>query len=148
MNEDSREPLENPVSRVIRKGLVVGLANHTLLIAKDGTEYPIADSGAPIRDKKGETLGVVLVFRDQTAERESLKELESREAIIGAFFDTCPDGIMLTEPNGKIFKVNEAACEMLAMSEEELLTIGREGVADSTDSLLSKALDERSETGS
>ena len=53
-------------TRVLREGMVVGLANHTLLIAKDGTERPIADSGAPIRDEKGEITGVVLVFRDQT----------------------------------------------------------------------------------
>jgi PAS domain S-box-containing protein len=69
INEETRKTVENPVRRVISEGIVVGLANHTVLIAKDGTENPIADSGSPIRNEKGEITGVVLVFRDQTKER-------------------------------------------------------------------------------
>ena len=53
VNEETRAEVENPVQRVLREGMVVGLANHTLLIARDGTERPIADSGAPIRDENG-----------------------------------------------------------------------------------------------
>ena len=64
INEESRKPAEDPVTRVLQEGVVVGLANHTVLIAKDGTERPIDDSGAPIRDDKGNMLGVVLVFLD------------------------------------------------------------------------------------
>ena len=64
INETSRKPVESPVSKVIEKGLIVGLANHTLLIRKDGLEIPIDDSGAPIRDMDGSLRGVVLVFRD------------------------------------------------------------------------------------
>jgi two-component system cell cycle sensor histidine kinase/response regulator CckA len=69
LNEKTREPVESPVERVMREGLVVGLGNHTVLVARDGTERPIADSGAPIRDEAGAITGVVLVFRDQTEER-------------------------------------------------------------------------------
>jgi PAS domain S-box-containing protein len=69
INEETRQTVENPVRRAMREGLVVGLANHSILIAKDGSEHPIADSGAPIRNEKGEITGVVLVFRDQTKER-------------------------------------------------------------------------------
>lgn len=64
VNEHTRETVESPVGRVLREGKVIGLANHTLLIARDGTERPIDDSGAPIRDGDGETQGVILVFRD------------------------------------------------------------------------------------
>ena len=67
VNEATRETVENPVSKVIRLGAIVGLANHTVLIAKDGSELPIDDSGAPIRDARGRIVGVVLVFRDVTA---------------------------------------------------------------------------------
>jgi PAS domain S-box-containing protein len=79
INEGSRAEVESPVARVLREGTVVGLANHTLLIAKDGTERPIADSGAPIRDERGEITGVVLVFRDRTEERVAEQALRASE---------------------------------------------------------------------
>jgi len=71
-NEHDRHPVESPVDRVLREGTVVGLANHTVLVRADGTETAIADSGAPIRDDEGRVRGVVLVFRDATAERDAL----------------------------------------------------------------------------
>ncbi|OFX41167.1 MAG: hypothetical protein A2X03_02235 [Bacteroidetes bacterium GWA2_40_15] len=79
VSEESREKVESPVQRVLKEGLVVGLANHTLLISKDGNEIPIADSGAPIRNEKGVITGVVLVFRDQTQERASQRILHENE---------------------------------------------------------------------
>lgn len=72
-NEDTGEEVESPVARVLREGAIVGLANHTILTARDGTKRFIDDSGAPIRDEKGEMLGVVLVFRDISARRRSEK---------------------------------------------------------------------------
>jgi PAS domain S-box-containing protein len=72
-NEHTNAPALNPVATVLKKGIIVGLANHTVLIARDGTRRPIADSGAPIRNSKKETTGVVLVFNDQT-ERRSLQD--------------------------------------------------------------------------
>ena len=59
VNEQSRVEVENPVSKVLKKGMIVGLANHTVLIRKDKTEVAIDDSGAPIKDKDGKTTGVV-----------------------------------------------------------------------------------------
>jgi PAS domain S-box-containing protein len=76
---------ENPVEQVIKKGTIVGLANHTILVAKGGTKYQIADSGAPIRDAEGNIAGIVLVFRDVTKEyalREDLRKNEDRLAKI------------------------------------------------------------------
>jgi PAS domain S-box-containing protein len=70
INEKTRKIPEDPVTRVIRTGLIVGLANNTMLIARDGTERIIADSGAPIKDRDGNIIGVVLVFRDVTARRK------------------------------------------------------------------------------
>ena len=69
INEETRARVPSPVERVLREGEVVGLANHTLLIARDGSECPIADSAAPIHDAQGGITGVVLVFRDQTLEQ-------------------------------------------------------------------------------
>src|SRR5919199_2843359 len=64
LNEETRAAVENPVEKVLREGQVVGLANHTVLVARDGAEVPIDDSAAPIRDERGHTVGVVLVFHD------------------------------------------------------------------------------------
>jgi len=90
VNEYTRETVESPVSRVLREGKVVGLANHTILLARDGTERPIDDSGAPIR-VDDQTVGVILVFRDVTSRklseqaRERLLLAESeREAAVRA----------------------------------------------------------------
>ena len=77
INEKSRERCESPVAQVLRTGQCVELANHTALIARDGTERIIADSGAPIRDKNGEIIGVVLVFRDVT-EKQKIEEEMAR----------------------------------------------------------------------
>ena len=71
INEETRRTVENAATRALREGVVVGLANHTLLIAKDGTERPIDDSAAPIRNASGEVAGVVLVFRDTTERRRA-----------------------------------------------------------------------------
>ena len=79
VNESTHQPVENPVSRVIRSGAIVGLTNHTELIAKDGTEMPIDDSGAPIRDARGRIVGVVLVFRDITERRGAERVLQDAD---------------------------------------------------------------------
>jgi PAS domain S-box-containing protein len=80
INEDTRECCENPVERVLETGGVVGIANRTVLIAKDGTERIIADSGAPIHDREG-TIGVVVVFRDVTERRRMEEELQKMERL-------------------------------------------------------------------
>jgi len=64
INENTRQNIENPVTRVLKEGTIVGLANHTLLINRNGEEIPIADSGAPIKDEDGTIIGVVLVFKE------------------------------------------------------------------------------------
>jgi PAS domain S-box-containing protein len=81
VNETSRAPVENPVAKVKRLKSIVGMANHTMLIRKDGTELNIADSGAPIRDQRGETMGIVLVFRDITMERKTQEALIANEKL-------------------------------------------------------------------
>jgi PAS domain S-box-containing protein len=81
VDERTREPCENPVDKVIATGQTVALGNHILLIAKDGREFTIADSGAPIRDIQDDILGVVLVFRDTTERQRMEKELLKMEKL-------------------------------------------------------------------
>ena len=76
VNEETRAEVDNPVRACMREGTVVNLANHTLLLARDGSERPIADSGAPIRNEQGQITGAVLVFRDQTEEQRAEQTLE------------------------------------------------------------------------
>ncbi|MBS1794453.1 MAG: PAS domain S-box protein [Acidobacteria bacterium] len=77
VSEDTGQPVESPFAGVVREGVVVGLANHTLLVARDGTEIPIEDSGAPIRDAAGKIVGVIIVFHDVTARRAAEREREA-----------------------------------------------------------------------
>jgi len=84
VNEETRLKTESPFSKVMRLGKVVGLANHTVLLRGDDTEIAIDDSGAPIRDDQGNILGVVLVFRDVTEQKEMLNTLRSNEKLAAA----------------------------------------------------------------
>src|SRR5262249_15681400 len=79
-NEQTGHPAENPVTRVLREGVVVGLANHTVLISRDGTARPIDDSAAPIRGPTGHVTGTILIFRDVTEQRRSERAVRESEA--------------------------------------------------------------------
>ena len=79
INEETRQPAKNPVDKVLREGIVVGLANHTALIARDGTERSIEDSAAPIRDATGNISGAVMVFHDVTERRRVEKALKDAD---------------------------------------------------------------------
>lgn len=90
VNETTRETVESPVSKVIRSGTIAGLANHTILIARDGTETPIDDSGAPISDARGPIIGVVLVFRDITERKQADNALHESETRFRSVADSAP----------------------------------------------------------
>ena len=90
-NEQTRARIEHPVARVLREGCVVGLANHTVLISKQGAEYPIEDSAAPIKDLQGSIIGVVLVFKDASERRraeDAMHFTSAASAALSTLFDT------------------------------------------------------------
>jgi PAS domain S-box-containing protein len=89
-NEDTLEPVENPLTRVLAEGVVVGLANHTVLATRNGPMRPIADSGAPIRNSDGHIIGAVLVFRDVTEDRQAEIELKASEERFRRMADSAP----------------------------------------------------------
>lgn len=113
VNEETRKPVQNPVRRVLSDGVVVGLANHTVLLARDGIERPIADAGAPIRDATGAVTGVVLVFRDQTRERAAQKALQAAADEWTATFNAASDSICLIAADCKIIRCNKATESLL-----------------------------------
>jgi PAS domain S-box-containing protein len=120
VNEDTGKVVESPVTKVIRERKVVGLANHTKLVTRSGAGHPIADSGAPIEEDDGSLSGVVLVFRDQTGERAAQRILTESEARFRATFEQAAVGMAHTDPEGRVLRVNQAACHMLGYSFAEL----------------------------
>ncbi len=123
VNEDTREPTENPVARALREGVVVGLANHTILIARDGTESPIADSAAPIRDDRAVVSGVVMVFRDITEERRAQRALAAEKEKLAVTLRSIGDGVIVTDTEGDVVSLNKVAEALTGWPERE--AIGR-----------------------
>jgi PAS domain S-box-containing protein len=117
VNETTRAEVESPIVRVLREGAVVGLANHTVLISKTGVEYPIADSGAPIRGDGGETSGVVLVFRDITETRRIEQDLQRLASIVAS----SEDAIVAEDLNGIVTAWNAAAERLFGYSAAEMI---------------------------
>lgn len=147
LSEQTRQPVETPVSRVLREGVVVGLANHTVLVRRDGREIAIADSAAPIRDYTGELHGVVMVFRD-VSEQQRLEDalfrarkIESVGVLAGGIahdFNNLLTGIMGNISLAKLFgeadarvvqRLTEAehACQRATALTHQLLTFSRGG---------------------
>ena len=121
LDEETRKPVESPVARVLREGVVVALANRSVLVARNGIEHAIADSGAPIRDAHGALRGVVLVFRDQTDERNAQRALRDSEARKGAILEAALDSIVTMDHAGLITEFNPAAERTFGYSRVEAL---------------------------
>ncbi len=117
VNEFSREKVDSPVTKVLREGTVVGLANHTVLIAKDGMETPIDDSGAPIRDRSGKIHGTVLVFRDVTGKRRA----DETSQLLAAIVQSSDDAIIGHALDGVITSWNKGAERTFGYSAEEMI---------------------------
>ena len=117
VNEHTRATVESPVDKVIREGKVVGLANHTILIARDGTEIPIDDSGAPVRGADGKIRGTVLVFRDIT-ER---KQAERTTSLFTGLVESSDDAIITKDLNGVVTSWNNGAERIFGYSADEML---------------------------
>ena len=116
INEHSRQAVESPVVKVLREGAIVGLANHTLLIARDGREIPIDDSGAPVRDEDGTITGVVLVFHDITERKKSEEAMLKLAAIV----ESSDDAIFGKTLEGTITSWNQGAQRLYGYTAEEI----------------------------
>jgi len=107
VNEQTRLPVKSPIAEVLEKGLIVGLANHTLLVSRDGKEIPIADSGAPVKNEAGKTTGVVLVFRDETEELAYLGRIRASEENLRSLFNAIDESVFLFHRDGTLLAAND-----------------------------------------
>ncbi len=151
VSEETRQPAENPTLRALRDGKIVGLANHTLLIARDGTEWPIDDSAAPITGAGGEVSGSVLVFREITDRKrhdaalvehaqalqavnvrmnELLGELQASEEQFHTMADSIPQLAWMARPDGYIYWYNKRWYEYTGATPEQMEGWGWQSVHD------------------
>ena len=119
LNEASRQSVESPTSRALREGTIVGLANHTLLVAKDGTEHPIDDSAAPIRNDTGETAGAVLVFRDISERKQQEKLVQDALTYADNIIATLRQPFLVLSGNLKVVTANQAFYQNFHVTQEE-----------------------------
>ncbi|MEB3100799.1 PAS domain S-box protein [Ferviditalea candida] len=121
VNETTREKVESPVEKVLREGKIVGLANHTVLISKDGTEFPIDDSAAPICDIQGNIMGVVLVFRDISERKRMEKRLRVKKEQLESFVKHTADVIAIFDLEGRALELNNAYETIFGWTVQEVL---------------------------
>jgi PAS domain S-box-containing protein len=121
INEYTRLPVENPVTKVLREGAIVGLANHTLLISQDGTERPIDDSASPIRDSEGRLEGVVLVFRDVSDQKAAQRAVQEQAGILTSILAASVDHIYVIDRDGRYRFVSTGGARMLGLRPAEMI---------------------------
>ena len=121
INKETRLPAIIPVTATLAHGTIQGLANHTVLIASNGSECDIADSCAPIRDRDGLVMGAVLVFRDVTGEYAAQQALRDQQFYTRSLIESNIDAIMTTDPSGIITDVNKQMEALTGCSREGLI---------------------------
>ncbi len=121
INEQTREPVEDPSQQVMTSGEVVDLANLTLLLARDGREIPVHVSAAPIRKSSGRVFGMVLIFSDDTKRRKAETALRQERDRNQRYLDTVQTIMVNLDPHGQITMINRRGCEVLGYKEHELL---------------------------
>lgn len=121
INEITRQKAEDPFNKVVKEGVIVGLANHTALISKDGKEYSIADSAAPIFRENGSVAGVVIVFRDVSQERAAQKELQYTLQRHDSIISHTADAILLVNEEGRIIEWNNSMEKISLLKKEDAI---------------------------
>ncbi len=121
INEQTRQEVQSPIEQVLREGIVVGLANHTVVVTQDGREYPIEDSGAPIRDDTGTLVGVVLVFHDVTENRRRERAVSEGQERMRLVVEAALDAVVEIGDDSRIIGWNPQAERIFGWTAEEIL---------------------------
>ena len=121
IHEQSRQPVADPVHKVLTTGQEVELTNHTLLLSRDGREVAVQDSGAPIRLANGAMVGVVLVFRDDTRRRQAEMALQQERTFLKSLVQTLPDLVWLKNPEGVYLACNARFERFFGAKEAEIV---------------------------
>lgn len=121
INEFSREKGENIVKNVLESGKILELANHTILISKDGIERPIEDSAAPIRDGNGNIRGVILIFRDVTERKQAEEALRSNRRQLANIIEFLPDATLAIDQERRVIIWNKAIEKMTCIPAAEMI---------------------------
>lgn len=121
ISKETRLPATTPVLDTLAHGTIQGLANHTVLISRDGSECDIADSCAPIRDRNKQVIGAVLVFRDVTKEYGVQQALRDQQFYTRSLIESNIDAIMTTDPSGIITDVNKQMEALTGCTRDELI---------------------------
>jgi PAS domain S-box-containing protein len=124
VNEDTRDEVVNPALRALQDGQIVGLANHTVLVSRDGSERPIDDSAAPIREASGSVGGAVLVFRDITERRRADRSLRASEGRLRFVLDSMPQKVFTARPGGEADYFNPQWGEFTGLAVERMRDSG------------------------
>ena len=121
VNEATRRPADDPVAKVLASGAVAGLANHTLLISRDGKDYPIDDSAAPIRGSDGKILGVVLVFRDIRERKATEAALLASERQLRMITDLAPVYLARVDTQLRYLFVNKGYAQRFGLDRDAVI---------------------------
>ncbi|MFZ4740716.1 MAG: PAS domain-containing protein, partial [Bacteroidales bacterium] len=120
INSETRQIVADPIVKVLEKGEIVGLANHTVLVSKNGAEYQISDSAAPIKNKEGAITGVVFVFSDVTESYLAQKHIKESQERYGSLLGNLEAGIVVHAPDTAIIMNNHRASELLGLTDDQM----------------------------
>ena len=141
-NRETLEIVSNPIDKVLTHGKTVGLANHTVLISKNGQRFQISDSASPIKDDSGSIIGVVLVFTDVTEKYEREESLiESRKRYKTIFEKNKAVTLLIDAKNGDIIDVNNAGVDFYGWNKKEFLSKNFKEIASLTEEEFERSID-------
>lgn len=135
VNEDTREVCENPYKKVLETGSVIGLANHTLMISKEGKEFIISDSAAPIKNDEGVVTGVIIVFSDNTANRRAEDAIKESESKLKATFNAIPDLIFRNDSEGNFTDFHIGSDKKLLIEPDKIIGVNVKDLFDEATAL-------------